>query len=94
MIGRTTRGFLEYDGKVGMLTRIALILSAIVALYGLAFGFSFAAEALGDWTDAHPARSALAWSLWNLGLILLAAGVFIAWRRYRRGAQPRPRAEV
>jgi cytochrome c-type biogenesis protein CcmH/NrfF len=77
-----------------MLTRVALILSAIAALYGLAFGFSFAAEALGDWTDAHPDRAVQAWSLWNLGLVALAAGAVVAWRRYRRGAQPRPRAET
>ena len=77
-----------------MLTRFALIASAVIGACGIAFGLAIAGENLGNWTDAHPQRAVLAWSLWNLGVVLLAAGGFFAWRRYRRGAQPRPRAEV
>ena len=70
-----------------MTTRLLLLLSAVIAFVGLAGALAISAERLGDWTDAHPDRALLAWSLWNLSLVVVVVGLGLAWRRYRRSAR-------
>lgn len=74
-----------------MLTRLALIASAVLAFAGLIVALGVSAERLGDWTDANPERALLAWSIWNLSVLVLAGALVMALRRFRRSGKPQAR---
>lgn len=76
-----------------MLTRVLLFLSAILAFFGLLYGFAVAQEALGDWTDTNPQYSVLAWSLWMAGVMLSLAAAIYGWRWSRRRSRPFARTD-
>jgi cytochrome c-type biogenesis protein CcmH/NrfF len=66
---------------------VVVMAGAILALVLVTLAFGVAAERLGDWTDAHPERAVLAWSLWNAALLVVLVAAVLLWRSRRRGIE-------
>jgi hypothetical protein len=67
-----------------MLKRLLITVGAVALAGALILGLGLGMERLGDWTDAHPEYRLIAWSAWNIGVIVVAVLVTRRWMRYRR----------
>lgn len=70
-----------------MLPRLVPIAIIVVVFLGIALGLGVVAERLGDWTDAHPDKQVVVWTLWNVGVLACGAAAFMGLRRLRRPAK-------
>ena len=66
------------------------VTASLLAVSAGIFALGATASFLGDWTDAHPDKSTLVWTLWNFALVALAIALIQQWRKHRRERQNSP----